>query len=289
MGGRQGRTNGVRSGPAGLLPAPAGYIQDAKILAGSDLPDAKTTASIIKRANANGFNEASAAALLTAAKRGNIQGVNTVLDAFPRSIAGLELKTAVSVYHSGTLLTETKFLNRQRTEVGSMSRTIREGSASHDYFRLDSSVKGQGAGYKIFKHQVDAYTKNGLEKLSVSAAGGGSYNGGYTWGRFGYRFSNQDDRRQSLAAIDNLMRASGVSTKQRTGIMKKLDPNTARPGDIARVVATVNGKAQHLGKELMQDRSWAGVFDLTKGSADRKYMNSYPKVSKAIRAQTGAS
>lgn len=288
MGGRQGTANGIARGPGGVT-APAYYTAAALAAADDGYPKAEVT-KIANRAYAAGMSAPSAKALVKAAQAGNARSVNAVLDAFPASLGGLNLGTSVTSAVDGTMTVRSSFTNKSGDDVGHMTRVFHpnSGPVYHSFFELKSSVKGQGAGYKIFKHQIDAYTRNGLERLSVSAAGGGGYNGGYTWGRFGYRFSDQSQRGNAVHYFDSYMRRSGVPDKQRERVMKKLDPNTARPGDIARVVATVNGKAHHLGKEFMQERSWNGAFDLRKGSADRRYMNAYPKVSKAIRAQTGA-
>jgi hypothetical protein len=296
MGGRQGRANGIRSGPSGVPAAPAAFVAETMHdlkkyynLEARHLTGVGNVAGIINRANANGFDAYSTAAILNAAGVGRTQAAEAVLSAFPKQLGGLNHTTDVSSSSDGVLSTKTTFKGpRGGATGGTMERSFYADRVGHDYFQLQGSAKGKGAGYKIFKHQVDAYTKAGYKKLETTAAGGAGFNGAYTWGRFGYRFKSPEVGRGFVHSFNNYMDNLGVSAAQRAKIVGKLSKGEARPGDIGRVVATVRGKAAHVGKEFMQVRGWKGVFDLTKGSADRRYMNAYPKASKAIRAQVAA-
>ena len=295
MGGRQGRSNGMRSGPSGVPAAPASFASEAvQVLkqyyhvGDQQLADFGNVAGIINRANASGFDARSTATILNAAVKGRAQAVESVLTAFPRTIGRLTLTTTVSGSPDGTLRTNTTFKGPRGGKAGNMQRSFEGDRVYHSFFKLEGSAKGKGDGYRVFKHQVDAYTKAGYKKLDVTAAGGGGFNGAYTWGRFGYRFKSPVVGRGFVNNFNNYMDNLGVSAPQRAKIVGKLSKGETRPGDIGRVVATVRGKATHVGKTFMQDRGWSGTFDLTKGSADRRYMNAYPKASKAIRAQVAA-
>lgn len=121
----------------------------------------------------------------------------------------------------------------------------------NSYFKIFNKQKY--SGLKIFKTQVDMAIKEGYKKIGVEAAGynGSSFNGYYTWLRFGYLPNDDSVTRFFVKRINN-----DLGTK-----FTKLEQINKSPE--ALVWWKLNGS------------KWYGEFDLTAGSYSRRQLSKY--------------
>ena len=293
--GRQGRSRSAGALAGGPLSAAEQAVADrytnlTAYLGTTEGKEAHALAEKMLPANATPRERGD---LVTFAQRAGVHALRAADAAHPKQVGDMTLLTSF-LNNGGDLRAETSIYDRNGGYVGSMNRRFDADGKSvyHSYFRLDKSgdptkaVAERGRGYQMFKHQVDAYTKHGLTELTVDAAGGGGYNGGYTWGRFGYR-AGPYEMLGLKQRFDGHLASLGVSAGQRNAIAERL-VGSMRPGDIGRIVARLpDGKHAHVGKNFMSQQSWHGDFDLRKGSKDRAYMKAYPSVSRGIQASLG--
>jgi hypothetical protein len=87
------------------------------------------------------------------------------------------------VYISGEGVSMTRDINLYDKEV------------SNEYFKIERSSIHYGRGAEIFNNQVQSVKSAGFERIKVYAAGSHddnqTYNGYYTWARFGYVPNNE--------------------------------------------------------------------------------------------------
>ena len=122
-------------------------------------------------------------------------------------------------------------------------------------------LKGQGA--RIFEEQVNSLQMAGVDRIETLAAGDASdptYNGYYTWARFGY-----DGR-----IIDDVMDAMSSEMRQAMKGKNNVQSLMALPG----------------GKEFWKKHgsTFAGKFDLKEGSESLKIMRAYMEERKQRKA-----
>lgn len=171
-------------------------------------------------------------------------------------------------------------------------------SVYHALFAINSQFAGGGQGYLIFRSQIEAYRhfrvtpeQHGITQpctqVTVSAAGGGAWNGAYTWGRFGFSFQSRSEGDRKLDAMISDLASAALTTKTRDELAQELTRDSdgeLRPGNIGRIVVRLpDGTMHHWGKAWLSQRGWAGKFDLQDNSADLRYMVAYPRISASIR------
>lgn len=117
-----------------------------------------------------------------------------------------------------------------------MDRTIAKDGrgrvyASNDLFTIDRSAQGSGIGQRAFRNQVDALTRAGASHINVYAAGNGNgninspastgtYNGYYTWARFGYNAPLSRGHARDAAAAGVGRRGDGSAPTHISDLMK---------------------------------------------------------------------
>lgn len=134
----------------------------------------------------------------------------------------------------------------------------------NQYFRIDEGTKYDGRGFEIFNNQITYLSNNKsiygdkVSYVKVSAAGNGpafgasSFNGYYTWVRFGYKV----DQPYNANFTNAFNQATGANARDMWEMM--------------------SSKA---GRDWWKEngRGWQGTFDLSKGSASRAILSDYVK------------
>jgi hypothetical protein len=145
-----------------------------------------------------------------------------------------------------------------------MQRVISPSSGGiyNAYFEIDKGSKYDGRGFEIFNNQITSARQAGYRKISVSAAGrkGSSYNGYYTWLRFGYLPDNNISHPR-LRSINEMLSAKGQP----------------RFRNMIEMMKTPNGRL--LWKEYGTD--WTGTFDLSPTSYSSRTLSAYVRARKA--------
>lgn len=191
----------------------------------------------------------------------------------------VEAKSQGSRRGGDRVLVTATIRDAERT-VGTLYRTIdtARGVVSHDLFKLEPELQGQGISKQLMASHVAEYDRAGITRVEVGAGG---QNGKYTWARYGFDFATPTD----LTVMQDLFRRE-VAT--RAGItppaLAARMPETLRlidaarhPWDFATLLIDEAG-VQTTGKEIMlRGKGWSGVLDLTPGSAGRRIFDAYTR------------
>lgn len=168
----------------------------------------------------------------------------------------------------------------------------------HAFFRVEPRFAGGGQGYLVFRSQIEAYRHfrfsppqfgigQPCKLVTVSAAGGGSFNGAYTWGRFGFSHASAYERDDLFRAAVTDLQATMLTRMSHDELRAELTRDSdgeLRPGNIGRIVVRLpDGTMKHWGKDWLSQRGWSGKFDLRDNSADLRFMVAYPRISLSIR------
>jgi GNAT superfamily N-acetyltransferase len=162
------------------------------------------------------------------------------------------------------------------TRVGSMSRSISRETPDgplriyHNSFSVYDRNKGKGIGGAVLGKAIKAYKRLGIKKIEVSAAGGGGYNGGYTWARFGFEPNNSYAFEDGKRAVTTAMMRAGIPPAQARWIQRMRMRDLYTVAGIRVQVPTgrtlKSGRKQMktipVGKNVMKNRSWGGSFDM---------------------------
>jgi hypothetical protein len=150
-----------------------------------------------------------------------------------------------------------------------MNRVIEDNGRKMYNAYFASYSTGSGTGTARFSRQVKELSRVGVERIEVSAAGrgdgirgaSGSFNGYYTWARFGYDGDIPLDSAFRLRSERSLPESARTATKF-SQLMK-----TKQGRDWWRI----NGE------------SWHGEFDLRPGSYSRKTLAAYLRERRSKR------
>jgi len=138
----------------------------------------------------------------------------------------------------------------------SMTRYIGKGEdgpyIKNSYFRNEN--RGEGSGTEIFANQVEAAASLGIKKIKTHAAGPPSFNGYYTWPRFGYDQPLSD--------------TGGIDRDVRERVMRKF-PNARTIQDVMKTKE---------GRDWWRDNGsdlYNMTFDLSPDSKSMKVLKAY--------------
>ena len=143
-----------------------------------------------------------------------------------------------------------------RTYYPHLNNTMR-----HSYFEImDEKSQGRGASKEIHRALAPIYERLGVKKITVHAS---LQNGGYTWGKYGFRTTRRDVeyyvdseikrkyRPQARAIVDKYFKEHPTSNRFPMHLLAR----------------------QPWGKEAMTGTSWSGNIDLTNPQEKSDFYN----------------
>lgn len=153
------------------------------------------------------------------------------------------------------------------------------GTVNHEYLKLDSGRQGAGATRSLIRNQMTLYEQMKVHSVKVHA---NIDVGGYAWSRYGAVMSDESafyDLAQDVEWRWKKMVADGADDAISPAAKEVIDDfinmgNAAtfddaesmrmiwQISDLAEAV-TWGGKTQSLGKHLLLNSDWHGVFDMT--------------------------
>lgn len=158
--------------------------------------------------------------------------------------------------------------------VGHFQRELTPDQVYNASFVMNKDVQGSGAASEFNRHMEDWYIANGVQRVTVSAAGGGGiYNGAFVWARNGFDWNTSlktevvnerlNDIRTGPYKHDDDVQRQVEEMQQRVNLGDD-NPNFPTPFDISQI-----GWEPHLGsdvpwagKEAMVAKAWSGVKEL---------------------------
>ncbi len=163
--------------------------------------------------------------------------------------------------------------------AGSFSRSANfsSGVLSHGSFSMNSSHRGSGVGRRFIAESVANMAALGIDRVVVSAAAGGSYNGSYTWARVGFdwreRYYPQSFGRILASSVNS---NTGLSDELRREALAMADTlqygwtegeeppdNFPTPNDLAVLGWEERDGNRWLGRSVISREGWGGVMRLS--------------------------
>lgn len=189
-------------------------------------------------------------------------------------------------------------------EVAVFSRRIkRDGDGkwyvNHDTATVSRDWQRKGIASEVNRVFEDWYRESGVDRITLEAAGGGQWNGGYTWARAGYDWDPDAGFTGPQSTVVNILlnlekeaKAKNPEVEIPPGVkdqiaeMLKQVRSSSNPADwptpaeLARLGWTP-GSSDWLGKMVMRQQSWHGVKKLLPPPGKQKPTGKAPTVDDA--------
>ena len=167
--------------------------------------------------------------------------------------------------------------------------------ASNNYMSVTGKNKKKGFASAYNRYMENWYIANDVKKVSVFAAGGRNYQGGFVWALNGFGWAS--DRGADIKNIINEISRNTRNADEKaiaTRLLKKLsdsyNKDTSRydlskaptPMELA-LVGWYPGATDWVGKSVMTQTSWNGVKNLVPGAKEQVQAINYSQVKNAER------
>lgn len=158
----------------------------------------------------------------------------------------------------------------------------------HSIFSLRAGTKGKGIGGVALGKMLETYKKLGVEEVKVTAAGGGGFNGGYTWARFGFEPEDEDMPKRAAERVKRAIIDEGVPSAQADWIQRMHMRDLYTTAGIRIQVPTGallrSGKPRmktvKVGRNVTKDMTWGGKFDVNDTKAVARWERQVAKAKK---------
>jgi len=178
--------------------------------------------------------------------------------------------------------------------AGEMTRTMSledgEVVVDHDDFTVTASDRGKGIAGAMLGKAMQSYKKMGVDKVKVYAAGGGRYNGGYTWARFGFEPDERHTVESARKLVSNALRSEGLRPAQVAWIerMRARDMYTIAGMRVQIPMREGGSRVVPVGRDVTRHMSWSGTFDVTDDKAQARWARQVAKGRKQRKAAMAA-
>jgi hypothetical protein len=164
---------------------------------------------------------------------------------------------------------------------------VRNSSVKNDILKVFGANKKKGFASAYNRYMENWYIANGIDKVKVYAAGGGSWQGAFVWALNGFDWESAETAR-------GLVRSLGIAarTQEEKAIAKKLaEKIDAANGDINKVPTPLEvalagwypGAKKWFGKDVIIERSWNGVKHLNPTAREQLQAVNYNQIKNAER------
>jgi hypothetical protein len=226
---------------------------------------------------------------------------------------------AVSYYISGTpdevargkgevnISVSFGIVNKDGKQVGQGSRSLRrreveqqdgttksEWSAANNILRIESNQdKKSGFAVAYNRYMEDWYIANGVKKIDVHAAAGGSWQGGLVWALNGFNWDGRVQARRVPAILRSMANSRSTTEEERASIKRMQDRVAAANPDGTYDVDTVPtpleiamvgwypGAKNWAGRRAMLKVDWYGIKRLDPETTEQRQAVNYEQMRNA--------
>jgi hypothetical protein len=238
---------------------------------------------------------------------------------FGRSDYTISEAPAVSYYISGTpddvargkgevnISISFGIVNKDGKQVGQGSRSLRrreveqqdgttksEWSAANNILRIESNQdKKSGFAVAYNRYMEDWYIANGVKKIDVHAAAGGSWQGGFVWALNGFNWDGRVQARRVPAILRSMANSRSTTEEERASIKRMQDRVAANNPDGTYDVDTVPtpleiamvgwypGAKNWAGRRAMLKVDWYGIKRLDPETTEQRQAVNYDQMRNA--------
>jgi hypothetical protein len=164
----------------------------------------------------------------------------------------------------------------------------KETSVKNEILKVFGNKKKKGFASAYNRYMENWYIANGIDKVKVYAAGGGSWQGAFVWALNGFDWDPNSNGAQAISRAIS----SQARTPEERALAAKLtqkmidaggDPSrTPTPLEMA-LIGWYPGADNWLGKRVIIERSWEGVKHLTPNAKEQKQAINYNQIKNAER------
>ena len=172
--------------------------------------------------------------------------------------------------------------------VDENGKPTKETFVKNEILKVFGNKKKKGFASAYNRYMENWYIANGIDKVKVYAAGGGSWQGAFVWALNGFDWDPNSNGAQNISrgltanARTPEERALAAKITQRM-IDAGGDPSmTPTPLEMA-LVGWYPGAENWLGKRVIIERSWEGVKHLTPNAKEQKQAINYNQIKNAER------
>ena len=164
---------------------------------------------------------------------------------------------------------------------------VRNSSVKNDILKVFGANKKKGFASAYNRYMENWYIANGIDKVKVYAAGGGSWQGAFVWALNGFDWESAETARIMVRSL-----SIAAKTPEERAIAKKLaDKVDAANGDIDKVPTPLEvalagwypGAKKWFGKDVIIERSWNGVKHLKPTAREQLQAVNYNQIKNAER------
>ena len=198
-------------------------------------------------------------------------------------------------------------VNKDGKQVGQGSRSLRrreieqqdgttkpEWSAANNILRIESNQdKKSGFAVAYNRYMEDWYIANGVKKIDVHAAAGGSWQGGLVWALNGFNWDGRVQARRVPAILRSMANSRSTTEEERASIKRMQDRVAAANPDGAYDVDTVPtplevamigwypGAKNWAGRRAMLKVDWYGIKRLDPETTEQRQAVNYDQMRNA--------
>jgi hypothetical protein len=175
-------------------------------------------------------------------------------------------------------------------KTGEAGNKTYQTSVKNEILKIRDEYQKKGFASAYNRYMENWYIANGIDKVKVYAAGGGSWDGAFVWALNGFDWdasSGYGDPQEMVGAL----RRRARSDEEKAIAAKLASKVDAADGDFSKMptpleVALVGwypGAESWLGKEVLIQRSWHGVKHLKPDAREQKQAANYNQIKNAER------
>jgi hypothetical protein len=198
-------------------------------------------------------------------------------------------------------------VNKDGKQVGQGSRSLRrreveqqdgttksEWSAANNILRIESNQdKKSGFAVAYNRYMEDWYIANGVKKIDVHAAAGGSWQGGLVWALNGFNWDGRVQARRVPAILRSMANSRSTTEEERASIKRMQDRVAAANPDSGYDVDTVPtplevamvgwypGAKNWAGRRAMLKVDWYGIKRLDPETTEQRQAVNYDQMRNA--------
>jgi hypothetical protein len=162
-----------------------------------------------------------------------------------------------------------------------------EATVKNEILRIAGGNKKKGFASAYNRYMENWYIANGIEKVKVFAAGGGSWQGAFVWALNGFNWQDQ----YIAADVIGLLKRRARTPEEKALVEKLNQKLAASGGDLnslptpleVALVGWYPGAENWLGKEVLIQKPWDGVKHLTPDAREQKQAVNYNQIKNAER------
>jgi hypothetical protein len=162
-----------------------------------------------------------------------------------------------------------------------------EATVKNEILRIAGGNKKKGFASAYNRYMENWYIANGIEKVKVFAAGGGSWQGAFVWALNGFNWQDQ----YIAADVIGLLKRRARTPEEKALVEKLNQKLAASGGDLnslptpleVALVGWYPGAENWLGKEVLIQKPWDGVKHLTPDAREQQQAINYNQIKNAER------